>query len=309
MKHNLNSALFKTRSCILSGLKRIKNILGVGPRLEHEILEKLEELLITADIGVGTTQKIINNLENSIHNVDKNDFQTILYALERELLKIFEKNNQREILSQCECNGHLRVILAIGVNGVGKTTSIAKIAHRYKTQGKNVLLVATDTFRAAANEQIEILATRANLELVKSQYGADPASVLYDGIISAEKSKKDIVLVDTAGRLHTKVNLMEEIKKMNRVICKNIRSSNIEVLLMIDSTAGYNAVYQARSFSENLGATGIMLTKLDGTAKGGIVVAIEDELGIPVKLVGIGEGINDIEDFVPTDFVKAILYE
>ena len=309
MKHNLNSALFKTRSCILLGLKRIKNILGVGPRLEHEILEKLEELLITADIGVGTTQKIINNLENSIHNVDKNDFQAILYALERELLKVFEKNNQREILSQRECNGHLRVILAIGVNGVGKTTSIAKIAHRYKTQGKNVLLVATDTFRAAANEQIEILATRANLELVKSQYGADPASVLYDGIISAEKSKKDIVLVDTAGRLHTKVNLMEEIKKMNRVICKNIRSSNIEVLLMIDSTAGYNAVYQARSFSENLGATGIMLTKLDGTAKGGIVVAIEDELGIPVKLVGIGEGIDDIEDFVPTDFVKAILYE
>ena len=309
MKHNLNSALFKTRSCILSGLKRIKNILGVGPRLEHEILEKLEELLITADIGVGTTQKIINNLENSIHNVDKNDFQAILYALERELLKVFEKNNQREILSQHECNGHLRVILAIGVNGVGKTTSIAKIAHRYKTQGKNVLLVATDTFRAAANEQIEILANRANLELVKSQYGADPASVLYDGIISAEKSKKDIVLVDTAGRLHTKVNLMEEIKKMNRAISKNIRSSNIEVLLMIDSTAGYNAVYQARSFSENLGATGIMLTKLDGTAKGGIVVAIEDELGIPVKLVGIGEGIDDIEDFVPTNFVKAILYE
>ena len=309
MKRNLNNALFKTRSRILSGLKRIKSILRAGPHLEHEILEKLEELLITADVGVRTTQKIISNLENSIQNIDKNDFQAILHTLERELLKVFERNNQREILPQHECNGHLRVILAIGVNGVGKTTSIAKIAHIYKMQGKDVLLVATDTFRAAANEQIEILANRANLELVKSQYGADPASVLYDGIMSAEKAKKDIVLVDTAGRLHTKVNLMEEIKKMNRVICKNIRSSNIEVLLMIDSTAGYNAVYQARSFSENLGATGIMLTKLDGTAKGGIVVAIEDELGIPVKLVGIGEGIDDIEDFVPADFVKAILYE
>ncbi|MCK5595549.1 signal recognition particle-docking protein FtsY, partial [bacterium] len=274
--------------------------------------EKLEELLVTADVGVRTTQKIINNLENSIHNIDKNYFQAILHALERELLNVFERNNQREILPQhqsTECKGTPRIILAIGVNGVGKTTSIAKIAHRYKTQGKDILLVAADTFRAAANEQIEILANRANLELVKSQYGADPASVLYDGIISAEKTKKDVVLVDTAGRLHTKVNLMEEIKKMNRVIRKNIHSSNIEVLLIIDSTAGHNAVYQARSFSENLGATGIMLTKLDGTAKGGMVVAIEDELEIPVKLVGIGEGIDDIEDFVPADFVKAILYE
>ncbi len=265
--------------------------------------------MITADVGVSSTHKIISNLEHSIHNTDKNDFQAVLHELERELLKVFEGNNQREILPQHECNGHLKVILAIGVNGVGKTTSIVKIAHRYKTQGKDILLIATDTFRAAANEQIEILANRANLELVKSQYGADPASVLYDGIISAEKNRKDVVLVDTAGRLHTKVNLMEEIKKMNRVIRKSIQPSNIEVLLMIDSTAGHNAVYQARIFSENLGATGIMLTKLDGTAKGGIVIAIEDELGIPVKLVGTGEGIDDIEDFVPADFVKAILYE
>jgi len=310
LKHNLNNALFKTRSRILSGLKKIKSILG--PHLEHEILEKLEELLITADIGVRTTHKIINNLENSIHNTDKNDFQAILCALERELLKVFERNNQREILPQNQltgCKMPLKVILAVGVNGVGKTTSIVKIAHRYKKQGKEVLLVATDTFRAAANEQIEILANRANLELIKSQYGADPASVLYDGMISAEKTRKDVVLVDTAGRLHTKINLMEEMKKMNKVICKNIQPANIEVLLMIDSTAGHNAVYQARVFSENLGATGIMLTKLDGTAKGGIVIAIEDELEIPVKLVGIGEGIDDIEDFVPADFVKAILYE
>ncbi len=312
MKHNLSNALFKTRSRILSGLKKIKSVLGVGSHLEHEILEKLEELLITADIGVRTTQKIIHNLENSIRNIDKTDFQAILRALESELLKVFEKNSQREIFLQhqsAECKTPLKVILAIGVNGVGKTTSVAKIAHRYKKQGKEVLLVATDTFRAAANEQIEIWADRANLELIKSQYGADPASVLYDGIISAEKTKKDIVLVDTAGRLHTKTNLMEEIKKMNRVICKNIQPSNIEVLLMIDSTAGHNAVYQAKAFSENFGATGIMLTKLDGTAKGGIVVAIEDELGIPVKLVGTGEGIDDIEDFAPADFVKAILYE
>ena len=309
MKHSLSNALFKTRFRILSGLERIKSVLGVGSYLEHEILEKLEELLITADIGVGTTRKIISNLESSIRNIDKNNFQAILHVLERELLKVFKKNDQREILSQHECNGHLRVILAVGVNGVGKTTSIAKIAHRYKKQGKDVLIVATDTFRAAANEQMGILAARSNLELVKSQYGADPASVLYDGIISAGKTKKDVVLVDTAGRLHTKTNLMEEIKKMNRVICKNIQTSDIEVLLMIDSTAGHNAVYQARTFSENLGATGIMLTKLDGTAKGGIVVAIEDELGIPVKLVGTGEKVDDIEDFVPADFVKAILYE
>ncbi len=312
MKHNLNNALFKTRSRILSGLKKIKGILGVGSHLEHEILENLEELLITADIGVRTTQKIINNLENSVHNIDKTDFQAILHALESDLLKVFEKNNQREILPQqqlTECKIPLRVILAVGVNGVGKTTSIAKIAHRYKKQGKNVLLVATDTFRAAANEQIEIWADRANLELIKSQYGADPASVLYDGMISAKKTEKDIVLVDTAGRLHIKINLMEEMKKMNKVIRKNIQPSNIEVLLIIDSTAGHNAVYQAKAFSENLGATGIMLTKLDGTAKGGIVVAIEDELGIPVKLVGTGEGIDDLEDFVPADFVKAILYE
>jgi len=310
LKHNLNNALFKTRSRILSGLRKIKSVLG--PHLKHEILEKLEEILITADIGVRTTHKIINNLENSIHNTDKNDFQAILCALERELLNVFERNNQREILPQHQLTGSkmpLRVILAVGVNGVGKTTSIVKIAHRYKKQGKEVLLVATDTFRAAANEQIEILANRANLELIKSQYGADPASVLYDGMISAEKTRKDVVLIDTAGRLHTKINLMEEMKKMNRVICKNIQVSNIEVLLMIDSTAGHNAVYQARGFSENLGATGIMLTKLDGTAKGGIVVAIEDELEIPVKLVGIGEGIDDIENFVPADFVKAILYE
>ena len=309
MKHNLSNALFKTRAHILSRLKKVKSILGSGLCLEHETLEKLEELLITADVGVRATQKIIHSLENSIHDIDKTDFQAILHALEIELLKVFAGNSQREILPQLSHKKHVNVILAIGVNGAGKTTSVVKIAHRYKKQGIDVLLVATDTFRAAANEQIEILANKVDLELMKSQYGADPASVLYDGIISAEKSKKDIVLVDTAGRLHTKVNLMEEIKKMNRVICKNIRSSNIEVLLMIDSTAGYNAVYQARSFSKNLGATGIMLTKLDGTAKGGIVVAIEDELGIPVKLVGIGEGIDDIEDFVPTDFVKAILYE
>jgi len=310
LKHNLNNALFKTRSRILSGLRKIKSVLG--PHLKHEILEKLEEILITADIGVRTTHKIINNLENSIHNTDKNDFQAILCALERELLKVFERNNQREILPQhqlTECKMPLKVILAIGVNGVGKTTSIVKIAHRYKKQGKEVLLVATDTFRAAANEQIEILANRANLELIKSQYGADPASVLYDGMISAEKTRKDVALIDTAGRLHTKINLMEEMKKMNRVICKNIQPSNIEVLLMIDSTAGHNAVYQTRIFLENLRVTGIMLTKLDGTAKGGIVIAIEDELEIPVKLVGIGEGIDDIENFVPADFVKAILYE
>ena len=244
-----------------------------------------------------------------------------MHALEIELLKVFAENSQRKILPQLSQmfsgktenepdKKHVNVILAIGVNGVGKTTSIVKIAHRYKRQGIEVLLVATDTFRAAANEQIEILANRANLELMKSQYGADPASVLYDGIVSAEKNRKDIVLVDTGGRLHTKINLMEEMKKMNRVICKKAQPANIEVLLIIDSTAGHNAVYQARAFSENLGgATGIMLTKLDGTAKGGIVVAIEDELRIPVKLVGIGEGIDDIEDFVPADFVKAILYE
>ena len=312
MKHNLNNALFKTRSRILSGLKKVKSILGSGLYLEHETLEKLEELLITADVGVKTTQKIIHSLESSIHDIDKTDFQLILHALEIELLKVFTETSQREILPQHKltgCKMSLKVILAIGVNGVGKTTSVVKIAHRYKKQGREVLLVATDTFRAAANEQIEILANRAKLELIKSQYGADPASVLYDGIVSAEKNRKDIVLIDTGGRLHTKINLMEEMKKMNRVICKNVQPANIEVLLIIDSTAGHNAVYQARAFLENLGATGIMLTKLDGTAKGGIVVAIEDELEIPVKLVGIGEGIDDIENFVPADFVKAILYE
>jgi len=307
LKHNLNNALFKTRSKILSGLKKIKNVLS--PHLEHEILEKLEELLITADVGVETTQKIIHSLENSIHAIDKTNFQAILHALEIELLKVFAVNSQREILPQLSRKKHVNVILAIGVNGVGKTTSVVKIAHRYKKQGIEVLLVAADTFRAAANEQIEILANKVDLELIKSQYGADPASVLHDGIISAEKNRKDIVLVDTGGRLHTKINLMEEMKKMNRVICKNIQPANIEVLLIIDSTAGHNAVYQARAFSENLGATGIMLTKLDGTAKGGIVVAIEDELRIPVKLVGIGEGIDDIEKFVPADFVRALLYE
>ena len=295
----LKIGLSKTREDLS---KKIDNVFGSFKKLNNEMADELEEILITSDIGVKTSMQIIEKIKDRAKNEKINDLTQIIRVLKEEIITIFgEKTNTLE-------DSFPKIIVMIGVNGVGKTTTIGKIAHRYREQSKKVIVVA-DTFRAAAIEQLEIWSRRINVDLVKHQEGGDPAAVIYDAIQSAKSKKADVLICDTAGRLHNKKNLMEELKKIFRIINREYPEAFQETLLVLDATTGQNAVAQAKAFQEIADINGIVLTKLDGTAKGGIVIAIKAELDIPVKLIGVGENIDDLQDFQPKEFVNALFME
>jgi len=293
----LKNGLTKTRESIA---KQVNNVFSVFIKVDDELFENLEEALIMADIGVETSTYIIEKLRDNVKHKHITDGNLV----KEELKSIIS-----EILSTLDTSTTPSVILVIGVNGVGKTTSIGKIASHYKSMGKKVLLAAADTFRAAAIDQLDIWAQRSGCDIIKHQENSDPAAVVFDACTAAKARGADILICDTAGRLHNKKNLMAELAKINRVIERELPDSARETLLVLDATTGQNAVSQAKLFSEAADITGIILTKLDGTAKGGIVISIAKEQNVPVKFVGVGEGIDDLQEFNSDDFAKAIFEE
>ena len=282
--------------------EKINNVFSNFRKVDEEFLDELEEVLIMSDIGVDTSVKIIGVLRERLKKEKIQDQEEVKRVLREEMKKI---------LDVTDINLHLEtkpsVILVVGVNGVGKTTSIGKIANRLAKDGKKVVVAAADTFRAAAVEQLEIWAKRANADIVKREEGVDPASVVYDAIKITREKNADILIVDTAGRLHNKKYLMDELNKIQKVINKEMAEADKEVLLVIDGTTGQNAISQVKAFKEETDITGLVLTKLDGTAKGGAVIGIVEENKIPVKFIGVGEQIDDMEVFNSEDFVKAII--
>jgi len=297
----LKQGLSKTKKSLLG---KITEVVGLSKKIDQELLDKLEEVLLKGDVGVQATEKIIQDLKNRVKEEKIEEPQKIVDIIKDEIFHILQNSQtSTKMLNQ---EGNPLIIMIVGVNGTGKTTSIAKLAKRYSDQGKKVMVAACDTFRAAALEQLSIWAQRAGVDIVKSQPNQDPASVAFDAVKSALAKKIDVVIVDTAGRLHTKYNLMEELKKIKRVMGKSLEGAPQEVFLVLDATTGQNGISQAKMFDEAVGLTGIILAKLDGTAKGGIVIAIANELKIPVKYVGLGERIDDLEKFDPKDFVEVL---
>ena len=293
----IKEGLKKTRTSIAEG---VNSIINSFTKIDEELFEDLEETLVMSDIGVATSTEICDILRKRIKENGVTD-PTLIKGMIKEIIS--------EMLGEDEglkLNTKPSVILVIGVNGVGKTTSIGKISAQLKNQGKNVVLGASDTFRAAAIDQLGIWAERAGVAMVKSVEGTDPASVVFDTIASAKSKGADVIICDTAGRLHNKKNLMDELAKINRVIGRELPDASVETLLVLDAATGQNAVNQAREFKNVTDITGIVLTKLDGTAKGGIVIAIKNELGIPVKFIGVGEGIDDLQPFSATEFADGI---
>jgi len=281
---------------------RIDTLLLGKKKIDADTLEELEEILITADIGVATTVELVRSLEQRLSRNELQDGDALKAALREEMLSRLERSAAPLDTGAAKPF----VIMVIGVNGVGKTTTIGKLASKFSADGKKVLLVAGDTFRAAAVEQLEIWGQRTGVEVVRHKQGADPAAVVFDGCKAAVAREVDVLIVDTAGRLHTKVNLMEELKKVRRVVGREVPGAPHETLLVLDAATGQNAVSQAKLFKEAADVTGIALTKLDGTAKGGIVVAISSEFGIPVRYIGVGEGVDDLRTFDPEEFVQAL---
>ena len=279
----------------------LDSVFAAFVKIDEDLLEELEEALILSDVGASTSAKIVSEVEKRA-KLRKTTTASELRDLLREVLTDNMLDNQ-----PLDVSGKPAVILVIGVNGVGKTTSIGKLAARYVSEGKKVMLSAADTFRAAAADQLEIWAKRAGADIVRHGEGADPAAVVFDSISAAKARGSDIIIVDTAGRLHNKANLMNELAKIDRVISRELPDASRETLLVLDATTGQNAVHQAEEFNKAAELTGIILTKLDGTAKGGIVIAISAGLGVPVKLVGVGEGIDDLIDFDRAAFLEAIL--
>ena len=294
----LKDGLTKTRDNFVAG---IDNIFNGFSEIDDDFYEELEEVLIMADIGVNTTSKIIENLQQKVKEQKIKEISVC-----KQLLIDSIKDQMRVDEHAYDYENETSVVLLIGVNGVGKTTSVGKLAGQLKDQGKKVILAAADTFRAAAIEQLTEWAGRAGVDLIAQQEGSDPAAVIYDAIAAAKSRNADVLICDTAGRLHNKKNLMEELKKINRIIDKEYPDAYRETLVVLDGTTGQNALAQAKQFMEVADITGIILTKLDGTAKGGIAVAIQSELGIPVKYVGIGEKIDDLQKFDANDFVNAL---
>ncbi len=296
----LKSGLSKTRKNLT---KRINDTFQGFKSINNEIYDELEEILISSDIGVETTLKIIDKIKCKVKNEKITEPSDIIAILKQEIVDILGSD-------ESAFNAlYPQIIIVMGVNGVGKTTSIGKIAYRLKNSGKKVLIAAADTFRAAAIDQLEVWSKRVNVDLVKHQEGADPAAVIFDAISSAKSKKADVIICDTAGRLHNKKNLMEELKKIIRIASREYPEAHQEILLVLDATTGQNAIAQAKAFKEATAINGIILTKLDGTAKGGIIIAIKEELGIPVKLIGVGEKLDDLQDFQPEVFVEAMFSE
>lgn len=298
--NKIKESLGKTRESIND---KFETVIKTFKKVDEELFEELEEALITADLGVNTSLEIIERLREAA----RNKHITESADLKQELAVILKDILTEGTETKMNVFGLPAVIMVIGVNGVGKTTSIGKIANMYKQQGKEVVIAAADTFRAAAIEQLEVWADRAGVRIIKQQEGSDPAAVVYDAINACKGKYVDVLLCDTAGRLHNKKNLMEELKKIYRILDRELPGGSKEILLVLDATTGQNAVQQAKEFKEAADITGIVLTKLDGTAKGGIVFAIKNEYDIPVKLVGLGEGIDDIAPFDADEFVNGIL--
>ena len=294
----LVKGLSKTRASIVSG---IDSIFKGFSSIDDDFYEEIEEILVMGDIGINTTTKIISNLKMEVaerHIKEPSECKQILIDSIKKQMAVGE--------TAYEFENRKSVVLVIGVNGVGKTTSVGKLAGKLKDQGKKVILAAADTFRAAAGEQLTQWAHRAGVEIIGGQPGADPASVVYDAVAAARARNADVLLCDTAGRLHNKKNLMEELRKIYRILEKEYPEAYLETLVVLDGTTGQNALAQARQFNEAANVTGIILTKLDGTAKGGIAVAIQSELDIPVKYIGVGESIDDLQKFDPDQFVNAL---
>ena len=295
----LKNGLSKTKSSID---EKINNVFSNFRKVNEELLDELEEILIMSDVGMETSVKIINNLRNQIKKEKIQTEEDVRAALRKEMQNILDENKCGLQLTTSPA-----VILVVGVNGVGKTTSIGKIANKLQKDGKKVVIAAADTFRAAAVEQLEIWADRANCDIVKKDEKADPASVVYEAIKITKEKNADVLICDTAGRLHNKKYLMDELIKIKRVIDKELPDAQKEVLMVIDATTGQNAILQVKAFKEAVDITGLVLTKLDGTAKGGVVVGIVSENKIPVKFIGVGEQIDDMEEFNSEDFVEAII--
>ena len=283
------------------GLAKTKQVFSFT-KVDENLLDELEEKLIIADVGMETTEKIIDNLRTRIKKENLKEAEQVKQALREEIEEIFKDNNP-----ELDLTNKPAVILMVGVNGAGKTTSIGKIANNLIKQGKKVIIASGDTFRAAATEQLEVWANRAGAELVKGPEGIDPASVIFDSIKVAKEKNADVLICDTAGRLQNKKYLMDELEKIKRVIDRELPNSSKEVLLVLDASTGQNAISQVKAFKETTGVTGLVLTKLDGTAKGGVVIGIVDENKIPIKYIGIGEQIDDMEVFNSKEFIDAII--
>ena len=298
----LSDGLTKTRDVVRGSLDRL-----LGRAADPTLLEEFEEALIASDLGARVVDRMMERLKKQLQGTDASQAGRVQKVLRDTLLDVLMPVQGLSLESLLAKGPNPFVILAVGVNGVGKTTTIAKIAQRLVQAGKVPLLVAADTFRAAAIDQLQVWADRVGVDVIRHRHGADPAAVAFDGIAAAKARQVDVVLIDTAGRLHTKSNLMDELRKITRVIAQECPGAPHEVLLVLDATVGQNALSQARQFHQAVGVTGLVLTKLDGTARGGIVVAIAEELKLPVRLIGVGESVEDLQDFQSDAFVDALI--
>ncbi len=293
----LKAGLAKTKDALFG---KVKDLFINMREVDEDLFDELEEILITADVGVGATEEILEKLRYTVKAQKITESELVYDELKKIIAEMIGESGALDLSTP------LSVILVIGVNGVGKTTSIAKIANNLKADGKKVVLAAADTFRAAAIDQLQIWADRIGVDIIKHTEGSDPAAVVFDAVNAAKAKKADVLIVDTAGRLHNKKNLMDELAKINRVISREAPDAARETLLVLDATTGQNAVIQAKEFKNAAEITGLILTKLDGTAKGGIVISIKKELGIPVKYIGVGEKADDMQPFIAEDFVRAL---
>ena len=293
----ITAGLKKTRDSLMG---RLEDIAAGFTRVDEDFFDELEETLILADVGVPVTERVMEELRNRVKHAGATEPSAVLEILKEILTGLLGEESALDLSTRPS------LVLVIGVNGVGKTTTIGKMAHYLTGEGKTVLLAAADTFRAAAADQLAIWADRAGVGMIRHEEGSDPASVVYDAIAAGRSRGVDVIICDTAGRLHNKKNLMDELSKITRVIARELPEAAVEVLLVLDATTGQTAISQAKSFQQAAGITGIVLTKLDGTAKGGAVLAIREELGVPIKFIGVGEGIDDLRPFVPQEFAAAL---
>jgi fused signal recognition particle receptor len=285
-------------------VEKIDQLLAGRKSIDQDLLDELEAVLFSADLGVKTSSQLIEGVQRGLKKGELQEPERVKDFIRQEISRILQMGEKPLSIDFSQTKPFL--FMVVGVNGVGKTTTIAKIAHQYSSQGKKVLIGAADTFRAAAVEQLEVWATRVRADLIKHSKGSDPSAVAFDSVHAAKARNVDLVFIDTAGRLHTKVNLMEELKKIKRIIAREYPGAPHEILLVLDATTGQNAISQAKLFHEAIGITGIALTKLDGTAKGGIIIGITDELKIPIRYIGVGEGMDDLREFNASEFVQAL---
>ena len=303
-KDTLDKGLAKTKESVF---KKISRAIVGKSSVDDEVLDNLEEVLITSDVGVETTLKIIERIQERVKTDKYLNTNELNILLRQEITALLAENKVNSTENNVEMQkGKPYVIMVVGVNGAGKTTTIGKLAHKYKQQGKKVMIGAADTFRAAAIEQLEVWANRVGVPIIKQRMGSDPASVAYDTLESATKNDVDVVIIDTAGRLHNKVNLMNELTKIRKVMQKIDTQAPHDVMLVLDGSTGQNAFEQAKQFTLATEVSSMAITKLDGTAKGGVVIGISDQFKIPVRYIGVGEGIDDLQDFVPAEFVDSL---